>query len=363
MEKVFRTAIVGNLQALNVLLPAFQAVPAFAITGLCGRNEAAARAAMAKHGIATYYPDWEALANDPEIEVAVLALPPRLQGPAAVRLAAVGKHLFCEKPLAADLAGAQAIVEAVTTHQRVATVNFGFRMIEAFRDFQAIVAAGILGAPQYGLVEWLLATRRDPGLTWNWKSDAALGGGTLSMMTAHILDYLAWIFGEMREVRLQTAALVPARPEAGSGRLKPVRADDTSNLLLTLAPRLPVTVTVSTALSVGRGHRLRFWFEHGLLELGNGPADDFHDGFQLTFHPAKGAGAGLAGEVRRLAEFSRMDAGFPGRITINRRVAEQFALALSGRAHRAPTLADALRVQQGIELARRSQMAVLAIST
>ena len=362
MEKAFRTAIVGNLQALNVLLPAFQAVPAFAVTGLCGRNETAARAAMAKAGIARYYPAWEALAEEPEIEVVALALPPLLQSRAAVRLAAVGKHLFCEKPLAADLAGAQAMVEAVTRHQRVATVNFGFRMIEAFQDFRAIVASGILGAPHYGLVEWLLAARRDPALTWNWKSDEALGGGALSMMTAHIMDYLAWIFGELLEVRLQTAALVPARPEAGSGRLKPVQADDSSNLLMTLAPGLPVTVTVSTALSVAQGHRLRFWFEHGMLELGNGPADDFHDGFQLAFHPAKSADPGLAGAVRRLAELSRMAPGFPGRITVTRRVVAEFALALSGRANRAPTLAEALRVQAGIELARRSRMGASAIT-
>jgi predicted dehydrogenase len=355
MDTPFRTVIVGNIQALNVLLPAFKTVSAFAVTGLCGRNQKAIQTAIAKSGPAKYYPTWEAVAADPEVDVVVLALPPLLQGPAAIGLVAAGKHLFCEKPLAADLAGAEALAAAVTQHQRVAAVNFGFRMIEAFRDLRAIIGSGCLGAPQFAMAEWLLSTRRDPAMTWNWKSDEQLGGGTLSMMTVHVLDYLGWFLGDLVDVRLQTAALVPTRPDPETGRLKPVSADDSSNLLLTFAPQLPVSVTVSTALSVGSGHRVRVWFEQGLLELANAPGDDFHDGFRLTFLPAKNARAGLTDEVRQLAALSQMAPCYPGRININRRVAEEFARALQNQPNRAPSLADALRAQKWIELARASR--------
>ena len=349
----FRTAMVGNIQALNVLLPAFRAVPEFYVTTLAGRNGESLRAAASKAGGLRVVPGWEALAADAEIDAVVLALPPFLQSPAAVGLTAAGKALFCEKPLAADLAGAQAIVSAVTASGRPAAVNFGFRMIEAFRDFSALVQSGILGAPQFGMVEWLIATRRDPAMSWNWKSDAAQGGGTLNMMTSHVLDYLGWFFGDIQSLRLQTAALVPTRPDAATGQPKPVAADDSTNLLLTLAGQLPVSVTVSTAVSFAQGHRLRFWFEQGLLELANSPTDDFHDGFKLTFHPARNARPDLAHEVRELAALSQLAPCFPGRININRRVAGEFALALAGRPNRMPTLADGLRVQQWLERARQ----------
>ena len=349
----FRTAIVGNIQALNVLLPAFRAAPEFRVTGLCGRNAEALHAAAAKAGGLRVYPHWEALGADADIDVVVLALPPFLQFPAAAGLAAAGKALFCEKPLAADLASAEAMVRVVTAGGRPAAVNFGFRMIEGFRDFQAIVRSGILGAPQFGMVEWLIATRRDPAMSWNWKSDAAQGGGTLNMMTSHVLDYLGWIFGDILALRLQTAALVPARPDAVTGRPKPVAADDSSSLLLTLAGQLPVSVTVSTAVSFAQGHRLRFWFEQGLVELANSATDDFHDGFKLTFHPARNTRPGLAHEVLERAVLSQLAPCFPGRININRRVAGEFALALEGRPNRMPTLADGLRVQQWLERARQ----------
>ena len=347
-------AVVGNLQALNVLLPAFQALPEFEVVSLCGRNEAAVRAAAAKAGIAKSHSSWEPLVADAGVDVVALALPANLQAEAAVKLAAAGKHLFCEKPLAADLAGAQAICDAVAKNQKVATVNFGFRMVEAFRDFHAVVRSGILGAPKMIAGEWLLASRSNPALTWNWKSDESQGGGTLNLMASHVLDYLAWCFGDLGKIRLQTATLVPFRPEAESGRPKKVTADDTCNFLLELAPAIPASLTISTALPVAQGHRLRAWFEKGLLEVGNAPGDDYQDGFKLIFHPAKGVGPELAAAVKNLARFSQMEACRPGKMEVTRRVAADFARALVGRENHAPTLASALQVQAWMERARSS---------
>ena len=347
-------AVVGNLQALNVLVPAFQAVPSFEVAALCGRNEQAIRSAAAQAGISKCHRDWESLVDDKEIEVVALALPAFLQAEAAVKLAAAGKHLFCEKPLAADLAGAQAVCAAVAASQRMATVNFGFRLVEAFRDFQAVARSGMLGAPQLLLVEWLLSSRRDPALAWNWKSDAQQGGGTLNLMGSHVLDYLTWCFGDIVKVRLQTATLVAFRPDGGSGRPKKVEADDTCNFLLALAPDIPVSVTVSTAAAVAQGHRVRAWFEKGLLELANGPDDDYQDGFKLSFQPGKGVRPDLGAKVKAAARFSRMEPCRPGKVAVTRRVVEEFALALAGRENLAPTLAAALKVQEGMELARQS---------
>lgn len=346
--------MVGNLQALNVLAPAFQSVSEFEVSALCGHNEQAIRSAAAKMGVSKCYRDWEALLTDAEIEVVALALPAAAQAEVAVKLAAAGKHLFCEKPLAADLAGADAICQAVAANRSVATVNFGFRMIEAFRDFQAIARSGLPGRPQLVTVEWLLASRHDPALTWNWKSDASKGGGTLNLMVSHVLDYLAWCFGDIVKVRLQPVTLVPFRPDSSTGHPKKVLADDTCNLLMTLAPEIPACVTVSTAVAVAQGHRMRAWFDNGLLEIANAPGDDYQDGFRITFHPGKNVRPELGAEVKDAARLSKLEACYPGKVCVTRRMAEQFALALAGRENRAPTLNDALKVQKCIELARQS---------
>lgn len=346
--------MVGNLQALNVLAPAFQAVTEFEVSVLCGHNEQAIRSTADKMGIAKYCRDWESLLANPEIQVAALALPASAQAEAAVKLAAAGMHLFCEKPLAANLAGAEAICQAVTASQSVATVNFGFRMIEAFRDFQAIARSGLLGRPQLVMVDWLLASRRDPTLSWNWKSDASQGGGTLNLMASHVLDYLAWCFGDIDKVRLQPVTLVPFRPDSRAGLPKKVLADDTCNFLMTLASETPACVTVSTAVTVAQGHRMRAWFENGMLEIANAPADDYQDGFKMTFQPGKKVRPELGAEVKHAARLSKLEACYPGKVGVTRRMVEQFALALAGRENLAPTLDDALKVQKCMELARQS---------
>ena len=355
MSQKYRTAIVGSLQGLNVLLPAFQAVPQFEVVALCGRNESRTQAVAAQAGVGQVFSDWTQLLDQQDIDVVALALPPFVQGRAAVELAASGKHLFCEKPLATTLAEAQAICDMAARHQRVGVVNFGFRLIEAFRDFRAVVQSGLLGRPQFLMVEWLLAGRRNPGLTWNWKSDAVQGGGTLNLMGAHVLDYLRWLFGDISKVRLQSGVLIPNRPNPVTNLPCPVTADDTCNLLLEFASDLPATVSVSTVLSVPGSHRLRVWFEQGLLELVNGPEDDAQDGFKLVFHPAKGRAPELRAQVEAHATHGRMAATFPGRIETSRRVVAELAEALAGRTHSAATLADALQVQADMETARQAR--------
>lgn len=356
MKKPFRTAIVGNLQALNVLLPAFQAVPDFKVVALCGRNPERLRSAAIKASVSKVYEGWEPLVDDGEIDVVALALPASIQGDAAVQLAKAGKHLFCEKPLAATLEAAKAVCDAVTTHQRIAVVNFGFRMVEAFRDFHAIVRSGVLGKPEFVLVEWMLSFRRNPSLTWNWKSDAVQGGGTLNMMGSHPLDYLRWFFGDIVEVCLRTATLVSDRPLPGTGLLAPVRADDSCNLLLTMSPDIPTAVSISTVLAIPSGHRVRAWFEKGLLELTNAPTDDAYDGFKLAFEPSKGADSRLRREIELRAEISKMKAWHPGRVGVAQRVVIGLSDTLAGRPCSVTTANDGLKLQESLDLAIRSNI-------
>ncbi|HTD67949.1 MAG TPA: Gfo/Idh/MocA family oxidoreductase, partial [Candidatus Limnocylindria bacterium] len=131
-----KIAIAGGLQAVNVLLPAFHAVPNFQVVALAARNPDNLRAAAAQFGVPKVRAGWEPLAHDSEIDVVALALPAAIQAVAALRLAEVGKHLFCEKPLAATYADAERIVSTVAQMNRKAIVHFGFRFVSAFEAFR-----------------------------------------------------------------------------------------------------------------------------------------------------------------------------------------------------------------------------------
>jgi predicted dehydrogenase len=173
-------------------------------------------------------------------------------------------------------------------------------------------------------------------------------------MASHVLDYLVWTFGEIERLQLQPATLVPFRPDAQTGQPKTVLADDTCNFLMKLAPDLPANVTISTAVAVTQGHRMRAWFEYGLLELANAPGDDYQDGFKITFQAAKNVRSELGSEVNRAAKLSGMKAERPGKIEVTRRMVGQFALALARQENLAPSVQDALKVQEYMELARQT---------
>ena len=346
-----RTAIVGGLQAINVLLPAFEAVPDFQVVALGARHPARLHDAATRLGIKKVHAGWEPLLDDPEIEVVALALPAAVQAQAAPRLAKAGKHLFCEKPLATTFADADRIVSAIADANRSTVVHFGFRFVAAFQAFQQIVSSGELGRPQLIKAEWLLSSRSDPSFSWNWKSDAAQGGGTWFLMAPHVLDYLAWWFGGIRDLELLPSTIVTARPDAATGSPRPVLADDTCNLLLALGHGVPANVSISTALCVGANHRIRVWFEKGLLELSNRPGDDTYDGFQLSFQPGRRAGSPPRITTQLVAETQASRAPVT-RVLIAQRSVEALAAAIRTGGVEETSLQAALEVQRWLERGR-----------
>src|SRR5437764_1175186 len=72
------------------------------------RTAELARAANVPRGVG----DWRALVDDPAVAAVAIAVPPDLQPAVAQRALDRGKPVFVEKPLAADLAGARAMLDA-----------------------------------------------------------------------------------------------------------------------------------------------------------------------------------------------------------------------------------------------------------
>ena len=87
-----RTAIIGGIQAANVLLPAFHAQPEFQVTTLCARNTTQLGPLAQKFSVANVCEQWEQIANDPSVEVVALAVPAAVQAQAALGLAKAGKQ-------------------------------------------------------------------------------------------------------------------------------------------------------------------------------------------------------------------------------------------------------------------------------
>ena len=118
--------------------------------------EAARRAAALVPG-ATATTDHRALLADPAIDAVVIASPNDTHARLIEEASEHGKHVFCEKPLALDLASADAALAAVAKNGVKLQIGFQRRFDPGFREARRVIREGDLGA-----VELIVSTTRDP---------------------------------------------------------------------------------------------------------------------------------------------------------------------------------------------------------
>jgi predicted dehydrogenase len=120
--------------------------------------------------------------------------------------AARGRAVFCEKPLAPDLAGAESLAATVLGAGVPAQVGLVLRFAPVFRALRDLLGSGDLGLPitaifrddQYFPVQGLYGS--------TWRGDVSVaGGGCLIEHSIHDLDILRFCLGEVTGVTGTTA--------------------------------------------------------------------------------------------------------------------------------------------------------------
>src|SRR3712207_5564590 len=105
MTQPIRVGVVGT--GIGVThIEVLRDVPGVEVVAVCSAQVERARAVAERFGIPRATADYRDLLG-PDVDALVLATPPALHAPLGLDALAAGKHLFCEKPLAADLAGAR----------------------------------------------------------------------------------------------------------------------------------------------------------------------------------------------------------------------------------------------------------------
>src|SRR5579872_473870 len=161
------------------------------------------------------YAHLQELCDDPRIEAVYVATPHQFHAPHAKSLAAAGKHIILEKPMALTLADCDAIIEAVERANVNLIVGHTHAFDPAVRAMARIVASGELGPlgmiAAVNYTNFLYRPRRPEEL------DTAQGGGILFNQLPHQIDIVRTIGGgRLRSVRAQATRLDPSRPTEGS---------------------------------------------------------------------------------------------------------------------------------------------------
>lgn len=144
---MLRLGVLGaaSIAPTAIIAPA-RATGETTVSAVAARSADRARGFAAKHGIPRVHEAYEALLADPEIDAIYNPLPNGLHGHWTIKALEAGKHVLCEKPIAANEAEAEAMARAAARSGRVLMEAFHYRYHPLAQRMADIVASGELGA-------------------------------------------------------------------------------------------------------------------------------------------------------------------------------------------------------------------------
>jgi predicted dehydrogenase len=136
-------------------------------------------------------------------QLAVIASPASFHVDVAQSLARVGAHLLVEKPLSASLEGVSQLIDICGKQNTVLMTGYNLRFLPSLQRFRDMLNQRVLGkvlSVRCEIGQYLPSWRPDTDYRQGVSARRELGGGAL-LELSHELDYLRWIFGEVKWVK------------------------------------------------------------------------------------------------------------------------------------------------------------------
>lgn len=161
----------------------------------------AARDLAAKHGI-KLSTELQAVLDDPQVQAVVLATPHSLHADQIVQVAAAGKPVFCEKPLALKHADAKRAVDAVRRAGLVIGVGQNKRFWPSMVEFRRVLATGVIGQMLH--IEGHYSNENSSNFFAPWRdSPSETPGAGMTGTGIHVLDAFVNAAGAVARVDAQ----------------------------------------------------------------------------------------------------------------------------------------------------------------
>ena len=146
----------------------------------------------------------EKMAASKEVDAIYIATPPYYHPEHLATVVAAGKHVYCEKPVGVDVAGAMRVISIGKQAEGKLSLDVGFQIRQAppFVELVKRIHDGALGEITCGAAHYFASTNTRPA--WpnvsavmlrqrNWIYDRVLSGDIIVEQNIHVIDICNWV--------------------------------------------------------------------------------------------------------------------------------------------------------------------------
>lgn len=191
MPSPIRFGILGTAKIARTVAPMISAAASAQLVAVASRSREKAQAFAAEFAIPNALAGYEELLKNDQIDAVYIPLPPSMHCEWVMRLAAAGKHILCEKPLAMDVAEVDRMQAACRHHQVVLLDGVMWYHTARARRIREIVQSRELGATRQITSAFTFPGEQMAAANLRW--NRALGGGSLLDLGWYCVGATLWL--------------------------------------------------------------------------------------------------------------------------------------------------------------------------
>jgi myo-inositol 2-dehydrogenase/D-chiro-inositol 1-dehydrogenase len=151
--------------------------------------------ARSRHPAAYITADYRELLARADIDVIDVVLPTDLHFETGSAVLRAGKHLLLEKPMAANIAHCDELIQLAKENHCCLAIGHEFRLSALWGKVKEMIDAGAIGEPQYALIElWRNPYRQGAN---GWRYDVLRVGSWILEEPIHFFDLARWYFSRL----------------------------------------------------------------------------------------------------------------------------------------------------------------------
>ncbi|HEU5167013.1 MAG TPA: Gfo/Idh/MocA family oxidoreductase, partial [Chitinophagaceae bacterium] len=206
-------ALVGlGYYSTDLLAPALQQTKHCYLAGIVTGTPSKAETWKAKHNIPDKniynYQTFDQIANNDDIDVVYVVLPPSMHKEYVIRAANAGKHVWCEKPMAITEKECQEMSDACKKNKRSLAIGYRLQHEPNTDEYRRIVKQKLLG----NVKKLECAAGYRENRTDHWKQKKEMGGGVSYDMGVYSVQGARLGTG-MEPISIVSAQASTTRPE------------------------------------------------------------------------------------------------------------------------------------------------------